>query len=330
MAKRIIVVVGAAGNQGSSVANTFLNLPHWHVRALTRNPSSDASKSLATRGAEVIRGDLGEPTSLAKAFENASTIFLNTDFWETYRTATAELEAEGKPSEAASLAAFTRETTNGKNAVVAAAAVPTLERLVYSALSSVSMESKGKYTRSMHTEAKAKIVEYIETEQAALAKKTSVIYPGAYVDNPFLTPRFDPDSGKYVFQMALNEDFVMPTINPRESIGPFVRALVEDEDPGVKLLAYDSCLSMGELANRWSKASGKEAAYVPITTKELHEKMGVPYELLDRLDACNEFGYTRINGIIGPHQLKSKVHTKSLDDWLKEKNWEKEFLDSSC
>lgn len=82
MAKKIIVVIGATGNQGSSVANTFLGLPEWHVRALTRNPSSDASELLAAKGAEVVQGDLAEPSSLAKAFENANAIFLNTDFWE--------------------------------------------------------------------------------------------------------------------------------------------------------------------------------------------------------------------------------------------------------
>lgn len=81
-AKKTIAVVGATGNQGSSVANTFLALPHWHVRALTRTPSSDASRSLAARGVEVVRGDLADPASLVEAFENAHAIFLNTEFWE--------------------------------------------------------------------------------------------------------------------------------------------------------------------------------------------------------------------------------------------------------
>ena len=82
-AKKLIVVTGATGKQGSSVANTFLTLPYWHVRALTRNPSSEASKSLAARGAEVIHADFDDEASLTKAFENAHAIFLNTIFWET-------------------------------------------------------------------------------------------------------------------------------------------------------------------------------------------------------------------------------------------------------
>lgn len=235
------------------------------------------------------------------------------------------MDAEGKPPESASVKAFTYETTNGKNAVDAASRVPTLERFIYSALTSFSKSSNGKYTRSMHAEARGQIVEYIETEQPELAKKTSLIYVGVYSSNRLFSPPFDPNSGKYIFTMALKKDFRLPIINPRESIGPFVRALVEDEAPGIHLLAYNSYLTMGEVVDTWSKASGKEGIYVPITTKELHEKMGRPYEVLDGLDAANEFGYTGANAVIEPHQLKSKVHTKSFEDWLKEKDWDKEL-----
>ncbi|KAJ9149882.1 hscarg dehydrogenase protein [Pleurostoma richardsiae] len=324
--RKTIVVVGATGNQGSSVVNAFLKLPHWHVRALTRTPTSDASKSLAAQGAEVVLADLAEPASLTKAFEGANAIFLNTDFWGTYMPAKAALDAEGKPSEPASLKAFTNETTNGKNAVDAAAAVPTLERFIYSALAPIAKLSKGRYTRSMHSDAKAHIVDYIEAQQPAVAKKTSLIIPGAYTGNPAVTPRFDPDSGKYVLVTPLRADFRMPIINPRESVGPFVRALVEDEPAGTKLLAYDSYLTFTEMLDKWSKACGKDAVHVTISTKELHEKMGLPYELLDGLDFANEIGtYIGYDGVIEPYQLKTKIQTKSFDDWLKERDWDKDF-----
>lgn len=241
-----------------------------------------------------------------------------------YRPAKAALDAEGKAPEPASVKAFTNETANGKNAVDAAAAVPTLERFVYSALGSVSKGSKGKYTRSMHTDAKGTIVDYIETKPE-LAQKNSLIYPGAYVENPLLAPRFDPGTRKYAIHMAIREHLKMPIINPRESTGPFVRALIEDEAPGVKLLAYDSYLRMDDVVDRWSRATGKEAAYVFVTTKYLHEKMGLAYEHLDALDAIDEFGYNTGLGLIEPHQLKNKVQTKSFEDWLGEKDWSKEL-----
>src|SRR5207248_8273098 len=79
--KKTIVVIGATGNQGSSVARTFLSLPHWHVRCLTRNPSSAAAQTLSGLGAELVQGDLSDPASLTRAFASANTIFANTDFW---------------------------------------------------------------------------------------------------------------------------------------------------------------------------------------------------------------------------------------------------------
>ena len=78
--KKITVVVGATGNQGSSVAHTFLDSPQWHVRCVTRNPSSSASQALKDLGAEVVQGNLSDLSSLALAFKDANAIFVNTDF----------------------------------------------------------------------------------------------------------------------------------------------------------------------------------------------------------------------------------------------------------
>jgi uncharacterized protein YbjT (DUF2867 family) len=98
--KKIVVVVGATGNQGSSVAWTFLSLSTWHVRCLTRNPSSSAAQTLSGVGAEVVQGDLSDPPSLTRAFDSANAIFANTDFWATYRepSTPAKSAAAGKTS----------------------------------------------------------------------------------------------------------------------------------------------------------------------------------------------------------------------------------------
>jgi NAD(P)-dependent dehydrogenase (short-subunit alcohol dehydrogenase family) len=322
-ASKIIVVTGATGNQGSSVATTFLGLSRWHVRCLTRDPSSAAATNLAAQGAQVVKGDFQDKASLIEAFKDANAIFLNTDFWATYKPAKAALEAEKKDVVPASKLAFDYETTNGKNVVDVAAGVPALERFIYSALSPINKASNGKYPHSLHSEAKAWIVEYIENEQPELAKKTSIIYPGAYHVNQMLTPRFDASSGKYLFVLPVNKDTKLPIINARESMGPFVQELIEDEAPGTKLLAYDSYLKAEDIVAEWSKASGKEAVFVPISTQTMHEKFGLPYELLDAPAYIAEFGYVGgIDGIIEPSQLARKVQTKSFEDWLRERDWD--------
>ncbi len=320
---KIIVVVGATGNQGSSVAKTFLNLPNWHVRCLTRNPSSDAAQALTVLGAEVVKGDLSDITSLSRAFENANAIFLNTDFWETYRGTESQRKGDSEAS-------FAQEVSHGKNAAIAAAGVKSLERFVYSALGPMKRTSKGKYPHSYHWESKAAIVDYIEEEQPELAKKASFIYLGAYTTNAFLVPQLDPGSGKYTFVLPMKRNSRMPIIDPSSSTGPFVRALIENEEPGKKLLAYDSYLTIGEVVNVWSKASGKDAVLQEVTIDYMNKKLGVPIEVLDGVGYVEEFGYMAGLESIEPDQLTIKVETKSFEEWLKGRNWEEILGDAKA
>ena len=66
---KIIAVTGATGVQGGSVARTMLKTSGWSVRAITRNPDSDAAKALASEGATIVQADFDNEGSLAKAFE---------------------------------------------------------------------------------------------------------------------------------------------------------------------------------------------------------------------------------------------------------------------
>lgn len=325
--KKIIVVVGATGNQGSSVAHTFLELPDWHVRCVTRNPSSPASQSLSSLGAEVVKADLADLLSLKQAFQNANAIFVNTDFWEIFRAP----HNSDIPEADRSKLAFDQEVLHGKNAAIAAASIPSLERFVYSALPPMAKYSKGKYARSYHAESKATIVEYIETEQPQLAKKTSIIYLGVYNTNAFVTPRFDPASGKFKYILPLKSETKLPIVDAKETTGPLVRALVEDEAPGTKLLAYDtdSNLSVAEIANLWARVSGRETEVVEVSLETMHKQFGIPMELLDSPGFIAEFGYLScVDGHIEPPQLKRELVTKSFEKWLEERDW-KEILEST-
>jgi len=62
----IILVTGATGNQGGAIARQLLS-KGYKVRAMSRNPQSDASRVLAAHGAEVARGDFADPESLKQA-----------------------------------------------------------------------------------------------------------------------------------------------------------------------------------------------------------------------------------------------------------------------
>lgn len=319
---KTIVVVGATGNQGGSVARTFLNLPQWKVRAITRNPSSPAAQALEALGAQVVQADLSDPDTMARAFQNAHAIFLNTDFWTTYRALTTRMTAqEGLPSVEENpdpgKAAYQTEISHGKNAADAAARVPTLERLVYSALPAITKLTGAKY-RSNHADSKGAVVDYIEAELPDLAQKTSFIYLGAYSTNPLLSPKLDPSDGKYRYFLPLTKAARMPIIDVKESTGLLVRALIEDEAPGTKLLAYDSnsYLTYGEICDIWSKTSGNEADFVTVAVQFLHERMKIPMELISSLPALEEYGYTGSLKVIQPGDLKTAVRTKSWEEWM--------------
>jgi uncharacterized protein YbjT (DUF2867 family) len=84
MSKKIIAVVGATGQQGGGLAQAILDDPdgEFGLRALTRNPDSDAAKALAARGAEVVAADVDDEASLRAALDGAYGAYFVTAFWE--------------------------------------------------------------------------------------------------------------------------------------------------------------------------------------------------------------------------------------------------------
>ena len=62
---KTVVVFGATGTQGGSVAKALLNDPRtaqqFKVKAVTRDPSKPAAKVLAEQGAEVVQASFSSP-----------------------------------------------------------------------------------------------------------------------------------------------------------------------------------------------------------------------------------------------------------------------------
>ncbi|MEU4807301.1 NmrA/HSCARG family protein [Actinosynnema sp. NPDC023587] len=70
----LTLVTGATGAQGGALARLLLDRGH-PVRALTRTPESPAAQRLHAAGAELARGDLDDPTSLAEALHGVRSVF---------------------------------------------------------------------------------------------------------------------------------------------------------------------------------------------------------------------------------------------------------------
>lgn len=77
-----ILVLGATGAQGGSVARHLLRQGRVRVRAATRRPESTAARALERNGAEVVSLDLADRGSIRKALEGVTGVFGVTNYFE--------------------------------------------------------------------------------------------------------------------------------------------------------------------------------------------------------------------------------------------------------
>lgn len=190
LTKKLIVVLGATGNQGGSVADAFLQIPEWRVRALTRNPTRAKAQALAARGAEVVQADMDSPDTLSSAFENAHAVFAVSDFWGLYGDPANQ--AKATKDQPLNVWAANYETEQLKGVIDAVAKIPTLERFVLSSLSDATKWSRGKYTHVYHFDSKAKAETYGRETYPELWKRTSIFQAGFFLSNFVSNPMFQP------------------------------------------------------------------------------------------------------------------------------------------
>ncbi|KAJ6032927.1 NmrA-like family protein [Penicillium canescens] len=327
-AKKLIVVLGATGNQGGSVAEVFLQEPQWRVRAVTRNPASTKARALAARGAEVVQADLDLPSTLLSAFENANAIFAVSDFWGIFGDPANEAKAKGQQL---NVWAANHETEQLKAVIDVAARIPTLERFVLSSLSNATKWSRGRYTHVYHFDSKAKAEAYGRETYPELWKKTSIFQAGFYLSNYVSLPVFKPvitAHGKAQFVSNLDPDVKLPFIAAEEDTGPIVKALVQ-EDAGKNIIGYREWSSLRELSKAFSQATGAETECIRLATGQ--SNIPLPSELLlelgDNWAYCNEFGYEGRDDptIIHPKDLDSPPELDSVVNYFRKQDWSEVF-----
>jgi uncharacterized protein YbjT (DUF2867 family) len=149
--QRKILVTGATGQQGGSLARLLLQKKH-KVYALTRNTQSSAAQDLSNKGANVVRGDLDDSDSLERAVKDVQSIFLmGTPF---------EDGTEGEIRRGKLMADIAKENK--------------VEHLVYS-----SVANADKNTGIPHFESKYKIEQHIKS----LRIPYTIIGPTFFMEN---------------------------------------------------------------------------------------------------------------------------------------------------
>ncbi|KAH7193701.1 uncharacterized protein B0J16DRAFT_395606 [Fusarium flagelliforme] len=321
---KLIVILGATGNQGGSVVESFLSESNWKVRALTRNSASSKAKALSSKGAEVVQADLDDPSTLTSAFEGAHAIFAISDFWGLFNEVN---RPRAKLGQSLNEWAAEHEEQQLKNVIDAASKVPTLERFILSSLSHAEKWSKGKYTRVYHFDGKARAAEYIPKAHPDLWAKTSIFQAGLFLNNFLQLPLNQPvknADGIVQFITALNPDTKFPFIAAEEDSGPFVKALITQERVGRNLIAYRGWLSHNEIAAAFTKATGIEATtgkfdgtFPPDTSDEL---IG---EMADCFGYFDEFGYEGRDDptVVHPRDLQSAPNLDTVESYFKKQDW---------
>ena len=145
--------------QGASVARTFLKLPGWKVRGITRDTKKEAAEEMTAQGVELVRADLDDQASLLEAFRGASAIFANTDFF-LHLFAALDMGEDQLRGQTPNQYAYRREVEQNLNAAAAASepsVLKTLDRFVLSSLGDARTLSGGKYETVYHFDSKAEV-----------------------------------------------------------------------------------------------------------------------------------------------------------------------------
>ena len=196
MTSRRILVTGATGQQGGSLARLLLQKKH-KVYALTRgrDAQSSTAQDLVNKGAIVVKGDLNDPDSLRHAVKDIESIFLmGTPF---------EVGTEG-------------ETRRGK-LVADIAKENKVEHLVYS-----SVVNADKNTGIPHFDSKYEVEQHIKN----LRIPYTIIGPTFFMEN-LLYQRQGLQQGQ--FTLPLSPSTILQQI-PVQNIAEFLALVIESPE----------------------------------------------------------------------------------------------------
>ncbi|KAK4131522.1 NAD(P)-binding protein [Trichocladium antarcticum] len=271
--QKLVVVVGATGNQGGSVARRFLQDPQYAVRGLTRNPASAAARELAALGVDMVRAELDDVASLEAAFAGANIIFSVTQYWEPFFRPDCRARAR-KLGLSCRRYAYDVEYRQGKNiADAAATVVDSLDDngFLVSTLSHAAKCSNGKIRNLYHYDSKADIFPaYVAPTYPALAAKMSCIHTGFFTTSH----RILPDSyfkkladGTFEMRLPISPNKTVPHLDVNADLGNFTYA-VHQMPPGKDYMAGEY-LTWPDFAKTWAKVTGATIRFSEIAVDDM-------------------------------------------------------------
>lgn len=283
-----IAVFGATGAQGGSVARNLLARNRFDVRAITRKTDSAAAQALRELGAEVVHGDLDDPSSLAAALDGVDGVFGVTNFWEH----------------------FDKEGPQGRN-LVKAVADAKVKHFVFSTLPPIE-KATGGALRSPHFDLKAEHEEYARS----LGIPATFIHVPFYYENflYFFPPRPAGD-GTYAFGFPQG-DTPMAAMSV-EDVGLIVAPIFEQPDKyiGQTLKLAGDEIPAAAYADAMSRHTGANIRYTYVP-RETFAALGFPgaEDLADMFEFYRVHIPSRVKDIETCRALAPEL--QSFDAWM--------------
>ncbi len=225
--KQPILVFGATGRQGGSVAKALLKAG-WPVHALVQDSSKAASLQLRNAGVELVQGSYEEVNVIRSAMKDAYGVF---------SVLPANLPAEDEIRHGISIADIAAETG--------------INHFVYSSGASVGNELTG--VPRFDTKPR------IEAHVRQLDMTTTIIRPMIFMEM-LLRPGFGLDEGRLVSLIRPDNSIQLTAV---EDIGRFVAAVLADKPRfgGATLKIASDRLTGRQLGIALSEAAGRPVTY---------------------------------------------------------------------
>jgi hypothetical protein len=314
--------------KGSSVVNTFLELPEWRVRGVTRNPSSAAAQALAGKGVEIVKADLNDRSSLISAFQEANAIFSVTDFWAPFSDAENIPKATTK-GVTINEYAYAVELDQGINVAQAAAnssVLRTLEHYIFSSLADVRKWSHEKYTWVYHFDSKAKVVQHIKESLPELDSRMSTVQIGFYATNWKMRGAWTPQKqadGSFIIKQPQDGKTLVPFVVTSKDTGEFVKALVQ-APPGKHMLGVSEQIGWEEWTKIWGETLGVRARYERVSMEEYLNGLpeNLSREVGESVSFCSEFGWSGGDPeIMNPKEIAPDIQLTTIAEYFKSEDW---------
>lgn len=341
MTQKLIVVVGATGNQGGSVARRFL-AAGYRVRALTRDTHSTSATALSTLGpdVELVSADLEDVASMEEAFQGANVIFSVTNYWEPFFRPDCRIKAQELGISCRKFA-YDVELRQGRNIVDAAAkTVESLDKngFLVSTLSHAEKCSDGRFKELYHFDSKAEIFPgYVNEKYPELAAKMSCIHtgyfytsynilPNSYFGKVSYSPLMRPSSflklyqnsdGTFTMAFTTSPDKPVPHFSPVDDMGNFTYA-VSQMPPGKAYMAEGTTATWPQFLETWVKVNGVQASYKQITPEEMIEATG---ERDTGIEVAYMFSYSSDPGYDGGMDLLTAADLRKVRDTTRRFIW---------